>query len=238
MPSLEQIDPAFDLRYAAESVIALLINHTEGSLQAVDSNHPLPTLYYALSLVYLRNVAICDPEIDSNSKYIRDQFEKHSLIWYHGWRSPSECCINDPAWVRSKKSLSLLPREWNLPRDKEKTIKKFYEEVLLIWRPDNTWRTAISEMKYQRAQEEREEEQLIIDPKNAIREEERDFVRVAFYSQSRIAVEQNKCVKWLRRVDCIWEPRVFTTASSVELMPADEYFLIADDLVLEVMFRD
>ncbi|KAG5763407.1 hypothetical protein H9Q72_008509 [Fusarium xylarioides] len=347
MPSAKQIDPAFDLRRAAESVIALLINHKEGSPQAVDPNHPLPTLYYALSLVYLRNVAISDPEIDSNSKYIRDQFEKHSLIWHHGWRSPSECCINGPAWVRSKKSLSLLPREWNLPRDKEKTIKKFYEEVLLIWQPDYTWRTAISEIEYQRAreasaliddvsilyfalqqmtgplfyglglsEEEQEEEQLIIDSRNAIREEERDFVRAAFYSQSWIAVEQNKCVKWLRRVDCIWDPRgnntgkvdlsrrydnlydfflniinvdkfprnvleispippdlaqlrcqraalidvdgtilanlqpdphkaltlpyfpVFTTASSVELMPADDHFLIADDLVLEIMFRD
>ncbi|PNP81061.1 hypothetical protein FNYG_05528 [Fusarium nygamai] len=306
MPSLKQIDPAFDLRYAAESVIALLINHKEGSPQAVDPNHPLPTLYYALSLVYLRNVAISDPEIDSNSKYIRDQFEKHSLIWHHGWRSPSECCINGGT-------------------------------------PDYTWRTAISEIEYQRAREASaliddvsilyyalqqmtlplsygyglsEEERLIIDSKNAIREEERDFVRAAFYSRSWIAVEQNKCAKWLRRVDCIWEPRgdntgkvdlsrrydnltdffinivnvdrflrnvlgispippdpaqlrsqraalvdvdgtilanlqpdpykaltlpyfpVFTTASRVELMPADDYFLIADDLVLEMMFRD
>jgi hypothetical protein len=71
MPSLEQIDPAFNLRCGAEAVIALLINHKEGSPQDVDPNHPLPTLYYALSLVYLRNVAIPDPDIDSNSKYIR-----------------------------------------------------------------------------------------------------------------------------------------------------------------------
>ncbi|KAF5536515.1 hypothetical protein FNAPI_11725 [Fusarium napiforme] len=346
MPSLEQIDHAFDLRHGAEAVIALLIGHKQGSPQAVDPNYPLPTLYYALSLVYLRNVAISDADIDSNCKYIRDQFEKHSLIWHHGWRSPSECCINGPAWVRSKKSLSLLPREWNLPRDKEKTIKKFYEEVLLIWQPDYTWRTAISEIEYQRAREasaviddvsllyfalqqmtlplgyecgSSEEERLMIDSKNAIREEERDFVRAAFYSQSWIAVEQNKCVKWLRRVDCaLWEPRgtnsgkvdlsrlrrydnlmdffinivnvdefprkileispippdpaqlrsqraalvdvdrtilanlqpdpykaltlpyfpVFTTATRVELMPADDYFLIADDPVLELMFRD
>ncbi|KAF5630981.1 uncharacterized protein FTJAE_8061 [Fusarium tjaetaba] len=343
MPLLEQIDHAFDLRHGAEAVIALLIGHKEGSPQAVDPNYPLSTLYYALSLVYLRNVAISDPDIDSNCKYIRDQFEKHSLIWHHGWRSPSECCINGPAWVRSKKSLSLLPRECNLPKDQEKTIKKFYEEVLLIWQPDYTWRTAISEIEYQRAREasaviddvsllyfalqrmnlplgyecgSSEEERLMIDSKNAIREEERDFVRAAFYSQSWIAVEQNKCVKWFRRVDCIWDPRgnnpgkvdlsqrydnltefflnivnvdrfprkvleispipsdpaqlrsqraalvdvdrtilanlqpdpykaltlpyfpVFTTATRVEPMPADDYFLIADDPVLELMFRD
>ncbi|KAF5557454.1 hypothetical protein FMEXI_777 [Fusarium mexicanum] len=324
-PSLKQLDSRFDLRYVAESTIALLIKHKDVSPQAAELSDTLPTLYYSLSRVCLRDVFISDPEIASNSKYIRDQFEKHSLLWHHGWRSPSECCIND----------------------KEKTIKKFYENVLLIWQPENTWRTAIRELEYQRAREAsasiddvsflyyalqrmtdpfsfhhaspgegQEEEQRIIDSKKAIIEEEREFVRAAFYSQSWIAVEHNKGVKWLRRVDCIWKPHhnhtgkvdlsgrydnvinflfkiinverfprevyevspippdpallrrrraalvdvdgtilanipsdphealtsnyfpVYTTASSVELMPADDYFLIADDLMLEIMFRD
>lgn len=71
MSSLSKIHVTFDLRSAAESVIALLKKHKQVSPQPLDVSDTLPTLYHSLSLVYLRNVVISDPEIDSNSKYIR-----------------------------------------------------------------------------------------------------------------------------------------------------------------------
>ncbi|KAF5685966.1 hypothetical protein FCIRC_3064 [Fusarium circinatum] len=311
MPSLKQFDARFDLRYVAESTIALLIKHKDVSPQAADLSDTLPSLYYSLSRVYLRDVFISDPEIASNSKYIRDQFEKHSLLWHHGWTSPSECCINGPAWPENTCRTAIRELEYQRAREASASI----DDVSFLYFALQRMTDPFS-LCHASPGEGQEEEQRIIDSKKVTMREEREFLRDAFYSQSWIAVEHNKGVKWLRRVDCIWAlhhnhtgkvdlslrynnmfnffrniinvetgPRevyevspippdpallrrqraalvdvdgtilanlpsdpheaftlayfpVYTTASRVELMPTDDYFLIADDLVLEIMFRD
>ncbi|KAF9774158.1 hypothetical protein IL306_007908 [Fusarium sp. DS 682] len=212
--------PSPDAYDAAKGAIDLLIQ-----AKATSSDEELrtlvPKLYNVLGLTWLLARFSSPRHVKKSTlQYIRDKFEEHSLLWHRGWTSPSKCCIDGPAWIRSKQSVSILPREWNLTSTTAQGIKEFYRGVLLIRKPEYTWRVAIRELEHQRALGGFASLGDVIslydalagmtgfhaDPEMDMSDEQREAVSAAFHSQSWIAVKHKWGVKWLRRDDCVWTP--------------------------------